>query len=69
MNEVPIFIEVCLCIVSGCVTAVVIAATIRLYMSLIEDLREQREEDAYMSLIEDWHDRKEQREKDEEEEK
>lgn len=52
MNEVPVFIYVCLCIITGCATAVFVAITIHLYMSFIED----------------WHDWKEQREEDEEEE-
>lgn len=44
MNEVPIFIEVCLCIITGCATAVFVAIVIHLYMSLIEDWYDWKEQ-------------------------
>lgn len=52
MSEAPFFINVCLSIIIGCATAVFVAITIHLYMSLIED----------------WHDWKKEWEEDEEEE-
>lgn len=44
MSEVPFFIEVCLCIIIGCATAVFVAITIRLYMSIIADWRDWKEQ-------------------------
>ena len=44
MNEMPMVIEICLYIMMICVTAVFVALTIHLYMSLVEDWREWKEE-------------------------